>query len=245
MVRRKWSGQDVPSAASRGCSARGQEVEDDVAVGEVADLRPVGRGEATDDRQQRGRPLASRARRRQRLEAGDDRPERLGPAVLGDEPLGGPDDLERVAPRTSSEVSPQAVMPWPPRIAPIASGCVAPDGGDVEARAGSPGRRHGDPGDPIAEAARGQRLAVGGRREGDPRIGVEVVDVRGVDEAVHRGVDRRRGAAAAVEAVVERGDHLVLALDARVDVDERAQPVEPQDREPGLGERARGRRPTP
>ena len=37
----------------------------------------------------------------------------------------------------------------------------------------------------------------------------------GVDEAVHRGVDRRRGAAAAVQAVVERGDHLVLALDAR------------------------------
>ena len=59
-----------------------------------------------------------------------------------------------------------------------------------------------------------------------------------VDEAVHRGVDRRGGAAAAVEAEVERGDHLVLAVLARVDVDEGAQAVEAQHREPGLGERA-------
>ena len=95
-----------------------------------------------------------------------------------------------------------------------------------------------DPGDPVAEAAPGQRLAVGGRRERDARVRVEVVDVAGVDEAVHRGVDRRRGAAAAVEAVVERGDHLVLALDARVDVDERAQAVEAQDGEAGLGQGA-------
>ena len=62
--------------------------------------------------------------------------------------------------------------------------------------------------------------------------------MRGVDEAVHRGVDRRRGAALAVQAVVERGDHLVLALDAGVDVDERAQPVEAQHGEAGLGQRA-------
>ena len=33
---------------------------------------------------------------------------------------------------------------------------------------------------------------------------MEVVDVGGVDQPVHRRVDRRRGAAAAVEAVVER-----------------------------------------
>ena len=59
-----------------------------------------------------------------------------------------------------------------------------------------------------------------------------------VDEAVHGGVDRRRRAALAVEAEVERGDHLVLALLARVHVDERAQPVEAQHGETGLGERA-------
>ena len=62
--------------------------------------------------------------------------------------------------------------------------------------------------------------------------------MRGVDEAVHRGVDRRRRAALAVQAVVERGDHLVLALDAGVDVDERAHPVQPQHGEAGLGQRA-------
>ena len=67
---------------------------------------------------------------------------------------------------------------------------------------------------------------------------MKVVDVWRVDEPVHRRVDRRRRAALAEQAVVERGDHLVLAVDARVDVDERAQPVEPQDGEAGGGERA-------
>ena len=94
-----------------------------------------------------------------------------------------------------------------------------------------PGRRHGTQRDPIAEAARGQGLAVGRGREGDPGVGVEVVDVVGGQQAVHRRVDRRRRAAPAVQAVVERGDHLVLALDARIDVGEGAQPVEPQDRQ--------------
>ena len=40
------------------------------------------------------------------------------------------------------------------------------------------------------------------------------------------------------QAEVERGDHLVLAVLARVDVDQRAQPVEAQHGEPGFGERA-------
>jgi hypothetical protein len=51
---------------------------------------------------------------------------------------------------------------------------------------------------------------------------VKVVDVRGVDKSVQRGIDRRRGAAFAVQAEVEGRDHLVLALDAGIDVDERA-----------------------
>ncbi len=58
------------------------------------------------------------------------------------------------------------------------------------------------------------------------------------DEPVHRGVDRRCRAALAVAAEVERGDHLVFALVARVHVDERAEPVEAQHREAGLGQRA-------
>ena len=52
--------------------------------------------------------------------------------------------------------------------------------------------------------------------------------MRGVDQAVHGGVDRRGGAALAVQAVVERGDHLVFTLDAGVHVLQRAQPVQPQ-----------------
>ena len=100
-----------------------------------------------------------------------------------------------------------------------------------------PGRRHGTHATRSPKQSLGQRLAVGRGGEGDARVRMEVVDVGGVDQPVHRGVDRRRGAAPAVQAVVERGDHLVLALDARVDVDERAQPVEAEDGEARLGER--------
>ena len=137
----------------------------------------------------------------------------------------------------SSLVSPQAVMPWPPRITPIASGCSRLDRGDVEAEleARAP---PGHPGDPAAEALAGQRLAVRRGRERDAGVGVQVVDVRRLDEAVHRGVDRRGGAALAERAEVERGDHLVLALDPRVDVAQGAQRVEPQHREARRGERA-------
>ena len=111
------------------------------------------------------------------------------------------------------------------------------DRGDVEAELeAGPAPRH--PHDLLAEDLLGQRLAVGGGRDRDAGVGVQVVDVRGVHEPVHRGVDRRRRAALAVQAVVERRDHLVLALDARVDVDQRAHPVQPQHRQAGLGQRA-------
>jgi hypothetical protein len=67
---------------------------------------------------------------------------------------------------------------------------------------------------------------------------VQVVHVRGVDEAVHGGVDRRCGAALAVQAVVERGDHLVLAVDTGVDVDQCAHAVQAQHRQARLLQRA-------
>ena len=127
----------------------------------------------------------------------------------------------------ASEVPPQAVIPCPPSTAPIASGWSFAIAAMIEAEleAGSSPR---DPRDAIPETLPGQPLAVGGGRERDPGIRMEVVDVGGVDEAVHRRIDRRRRAPATMEAVVERGDHLVLALDARVDVDEGAQPVQPK-----------------
>ena len=65
-----------------------------------------------------------------------------------------------------------------------------------------------------------------------------MVDVVGVDQSVHRGVDRRRRAAAAVQRVVEQADHLVLAVRAGVDVDQRAHPVQPKHGQALFGQRA-------
>ena len=134
-------------------------------------------------------------------------------------------------------MSPHAVMPWPPRMQPTACGLLRLDRGDVEAELEA-GPAPRDPDDLVAEDLLGQRLAVGGGRDGDAGVGVQVVDVRGVHQAVHRGVDRRRGAALAEQAVVERRDHLVLAVHARVDVDQRAHPVEAEHGQAGLGEGA-------
>ena len=124
----------------------------------------------------------------------------------------------------SSDVSPQAVMPCPPRITPMAAGwsrLIAA----MSRPSWNPGRRHGTHATRSPKHSRGQRLAVGGGRERDARVRVQVVDVRGLDKAVHRGVDGRRRAALAEHAVVERRDHLVLALDTRVDVRQVAQPA--------------------
>ena len=126
-------------------------------------------------------------------------------------------------------------MPWPPRMQPTAFGFAALIAA-MSRPSWKPGRRHGTHTTLSPKISLRQRLAVGGGGDRDAGVGVQVVDVRRVDQAVHGGVDRRRGAALAVQAVVERGDHLVLALDAGVDVDERAHPVEPQHREPGLGQ---------
>ena len=137
----------------------------------------------------------------------------------------------------SSLVAPHAVMPWPPRITPMACGCVRRTSA-MSRPSWKPGPAPRHPHDAVAEALLGQRLAVDGGGQGDAGVGMEVVDVRRLDEAVHRRVDRRRRAAAAVAAEVERGDHLVLAVDARVDVDQRPQPVEAEHGQPVGGERA-------
>ena len=59
------------------------------------------------------------------------------------------------------------------------------------------------------------------------------------DEPVHRRVDGGRRAPAAVQAVVERGNHLVLQVFAWIDVDQGAEPVEAQHRQPLLAEGAK------
>ena len=134
-------------------------------------------------------------------------------------------------------VSPHAVMPWPPRMQPIARG-LASLMAAMSRPSWKPGRRHGthttlSPNASLVSCSPSAAVAIA-----MPGVGVQVVDVRGVDEAVHRGVDRRRGTALAVQAVVEGRDHLVLAVDAGVDVDERTHPVQPQHREPTGGQGA-------
>lgn len=94
-----------------------EEVEDHLGVGEVPDLRPVLRGDTADDGRQRGRPLLPLGGAESRV-ALDHRPERLVLAALGQERLGGTDDVQRVA-LAPSEVAP-AVIPCPPRTHPMA-----------------------------------------------------------------------------------------------------------------------------
>ena len=163
-------------------------------------------------------------------------PNGSGRPLLGDERLRRPDDLERARLALLRRVAPGR-DPVPAEDRPDRLGMRPADLGHVQAQL-EPRPPPADPRDPVAEAAAGQLLAIGRGRERDPGIRVEVVDVVGLDQAVHRGVDRRRRPATPVEAEVERGDHLVLALDARVDVDQPAQPVQPQDGEARLGQRA-------
>ena len=73
----------------------------------------------------------------------------------------------------------------------MASGWVRCDVGDVDAELEA-GSAPWDPHDAVAEALLGQRLPVRRGGEGDAGVGVEVVDVRRLDEGVHRRVDRRR-----------------------------------------------------
>ena len=195
----------------------------------------VGRRQPADDRSQGGRTRSARVVG-EWFESGDDRPERLRIATSGEEGLGGADDLERVG------------LARVARVAPRRDAVAAEDDADRLrvgrlARPRSRGRagtrappRH--PHDAITEALLGQCLAVDRRGQGDARVGMEMIDVSRVDETVHRRVDRRCGAAPSVQAVVERGDHLVLSFDAGVDVDERPHTIEAQHGQTFLRQRA-------
>ena len=137
----------------------------------------------------------------------------------------------------SSLVCPQAVMPWPPRITPIASGCSRLMAA-MSRPSWNPGRRHGTQATRSPKHSRVSFSPSAAVANAMPGVRVQVVDVRRLDQAVHGGVDRRGGAALAERAEVERGDHLVLALDPRVDAGQRAQPVEAEHRQARLGQRA-------
>ena len=172
----------------------------------------------------------------ERFEARHRWPERVGPAVVRDEPLRGLDDLERTRLAFLRRVTPCG-DPVPSEDRADGLGVVATDLGHVQSELETRAPPL-DPDHPVAEALACPSLPVDGRRQGDARIRVKVIDVVGVDQPMHRGVDRRCGAAATMEAVVEGRDHLVLAVDPGVHVDKGAQPVQPQDGQARLRERA-------
>ena len=213
----------------------GQEVQHHGRVGEVTDHRPVLAGDATDRRREGGR-LGKALGLRQGGVPVEGRTERLGLAVLGDVRRGGVDDPERVLLGLGAGLAPgrDAVAA---EDAADRLRVVRLDRGDVEAELEA-GPAPRDPDDLVAEDLLGQRLAVRGGGDGDAGVGVQVVDVRGVHQAVHRGVDRRCRAALAVQAEVEGRDHLVLTVHARVDVDQRTHPVEAQHGQTRLGQGA-------
>ena len=180
----------------------------------------------------------------QRLVAGQHRAERIRAPRLVEKPLRGADDLERVCLALRAARAPGR-DPVPAEYHADRRRAGPLELGDIEAEL-EPRPPPRQPADPVAETRAGERLAVGGGGERDAGIGVQVVDVRQVEQPVHRGVDGRRGAAPmagrhpaqAMQAVVERRHHLILAPGARVDAGQRAEPVQPQYREAGRGQGA-------
>ena len=136
------------------------------------------------------------------------------------------------------------MTPWPPRTTPARSGCAATRSRRRRPRS-KPGRcQSSQPSRPPKASATRSR-PVGGGREGDQRVGMEMVDVRGREKSVQRRVDRRHRAARPEAGVVEQGDHVVLVVEALVDALHRAQPLEVDQREPRRPSACRGRRRSP
>ena len=96
-----------------------------------------------------------------------------------------------------------------------------------------------DPGNLLPEALLGQLLAVGGGGQRDDGIWVEVVDVRGPQQPVHRGVDAGRGATLTEAAEVEQLVQLVLLLLAAVHLLEASEPLDDEADSPSADSVAR------
>ena len=191
-MRRKWSGQDVPSAARRGCSARARKSRT-AGVDEVPDLRPVGRRQPTDEREQRGRPRLALSRRAAARSPG--RADRTARACrcAAMNASARPDDLER------------ARLALRRRVAPGGDAVAAEDRprwrpGDAR---GSPRcrARAGTPAGATAPSGRVRRSSARSGPRRQPRSPGRSPSRDGggrrgrVHEAVHRGVDRRCRAA--------------------------------------------------
>ena len=125
----------------RGELLPGQEVQHDIAVGEVPDLRPVRRGDPADRSVPARRPwLAARSRVGPRSRA---RPCRTAPRIpLSARNFSAVRMISSEFASACSLVSPQAVMPCPPRMQPMACGFAVLIAA-MSSPNWNPGRRHG------------------------------------------------------------------------------------------------------
>ena len=217
LVRRKWFGQDVPSAASRGCLVAARKSRPAYGVRVVTDHRPCP-WEAIDRRLGRARRPSSAVRPRAGAVAVEARAERLRLGVLGPQRWRCGRLMIHSEFRSSlpgRAPGRDAGTPGPARppagSAPESRRCPIPTGLGLLPPTAPPRRR----------TLAAQDLAVCSRRDRDAGIGVEMIDVGGVDQPVHRGVDRLGPAPPLRTGRVERRDRsLVLALHAGVDVDQ-------------------------
>ena len=132
LVRRKWSGQRRAERGEPRVLAAGQEVEHLGRVGEVADHRPVVRRRCPRIVGARAAAFARRSasgRAAYPSRAGPNGSGRLCSAMYA----AAVSMIHSELASASSDVSPQAVMPWPPRMQPTACGLLLLDRGDVEA----------------------------------------------------------------------------------------------------------------
>src|SRR5699024_12270287 len=114
---------------------------------------------------------------------------------------------------------------------------VSFDGGYVKSELQS-GTAPRHPSNLVSEDLLGELLAVSGGGDRDADAAVQVVHLRGIHQSVHGGADAGGSPALAVQAVVEGGDHLALAVDGGVDVHQWAHPVQSQYGQGLLGQGA-------
>ena len=131
----------------------------------------------------------------------------------------------------SAEVSPHAVIPCPPNTQPIACRVRGLDRGDVQAQLeAGPAPRH--PHHPLPENRAGQLLTIGRGGDRNTGIGMQMIHMRRIHQTMHRGINARRGAALAVQAEIERRDHLILPLHPRIHLHQRPHPIQPSTAKP-------------